>query len=145
MFCRPSPFVAAEPSWSASRCLAMPSAGMRITLEIASPIPTQLCSGRSSPRSERTDSIATYGASRKNWIATSFCARVSAVAENIRCPVKRQTMIRLAKPSIALSRPKPTSAIEPATTPAAIATPPSTAIHPRLSHERVRTRRASRR
>ena len=43
MFWRPSPFVAAEPSWSASRCLAMPSTGMRITLEIASPIPTQLC------------------------------------------------------------------------------------------------------
>ena len=84
MFWRPSPFVAAEPSWSASRCLAMPSTGMTITLEIASPIPTQLSSGRSPPISARTDSTATYGASRKNWTATSFCARCSARAENIR-------------------------------------------------------------
>ena len=50
----------------------------------------------------------------KNWMATSFCARCSAVWDITREPVKRQMMITLAKPSIAESRPKPTSAIEPA-------------------------------
>ena len=54
-------------------------------------------------------------------------------------------MTTLAKPSIALSRPKPTSAIDDATSPAVIATAPSTVIHARLSHESVRTRLASRR
>ena len=54
-------------------------------------------------------------------------------------------MTTLAKPSIALSRPKPTSAIEDATSPAVIATAPSTVIHARLSHDSVRARLASRR
>ena len=31
MFCRPSPLVAADPSWSAMRCLAIPSIGMKTT------------------------------------------------------------------------------------------------------------------
>ena len=46
-------------------------------------------------------------------MATSFCARCSAVCDITREPVKRQMMITLAKPSMAESRPKPTSAIEP--------------------------------
>lgn len=54
-------------------------------------------------------------------------------------------MITLAKPSIALSSPKPISAIDDATMPAAIATPPSTVIHARLNHDSVRARFASRR
>ena len=63
----------------------------------------------------------------------------------MRRPVKRHTMTPLAKPSIALSSPKPISAIDDAARPAAIATPPSTVIHARLSHESVRARFASRR
>ena len=47
--------------------------------------------------------------------------------------------------SIALSRPKPTRAIDEAAAPAAIATAPSTVIQARLSHDSVRARRASRR
>ena len=77
-------------------------------------------------------------------MATSFCARVSATAENIREPVKRQTITSEAKPSIALSSPKPTRAIDDATSPAVIATAPSTVIHARLSHDSSRARRASR-
>ena len=58
-------------------------------------------------------------------------------------PVKRQMMITLAKPSIAESSPKPTSAIEPATIPAPIATAPSTVIQASDSQESSRTRPAS--
>lgn len=46
----------------------------------------------------------------------------------IRWPVKRQTMIALANPSIAESMPKPIRAIDPASTPARIATAPSPAM-----------------
>ncbi len=56
--------------------------------------------------------------------------------------MKRQMMITLAKPSIAESSPKPTSAIEPATMPAAMATAPSTVIHASDSHESSFTRPA---
>ena len=63
----------------------------------------------------------------------------------MRRPVKRHTMTTLAKPSIALSRPKPTSAIDDATRPAVIATAPSTVIHARLSQDSARARLASRR
>jgi hypothetical protein len=64
----------------------------------------------------------------KNWTATSFWARSSAWCDNVRQPVNRQTMITLAKPSIAESIPKPISAIEPAAMPAATATSPSSAM-----------------
>jgi hypothetical protein len=50
----------------------------------------------------------------------------------MREPEKRQTTMKLASPSIAESRPKPTSAIEPATMPAATATVPSMQSQPRL-------------
>ncbi len=79
----------------------------------------------------------------KNWIATSFCARVSAAWENVREPVKRHTMMRLARPSITESRPNPISAIEEATMPEMIATAPSTLMIASDAHESSRTRRAS--
>ena len=60
------------------------------------------------------------GRAGRTGSATSFCARCSAAWENMRAPVKRQMMMTLAKPSIAESRPKPTSAIEAATMPAAM-------------------------
>ena len=63
----------------------------------------------------------------------------------MRWPVNRHTITTLAKPSIALSRPNPTSAIDDATSPAVIATAPSTVIHARLSQESVRARLATRR
>ena len=52
-------------------------------------------------------------------------------------------MITLAKPSIAESSPKPTSAIDPAAMPAPMATAPSTVIHASDSQESSRTRPAS--
>ena len=61
----------------------------------------------------------------------------------MRRPVKRQMMITLAKPSMAESRPKPTSAIDPATMPAAMATAPSTVIQASESQDSSLTRRAS--
>ena len=64
----------------------------------------------------------------KNWIATSFWARSSALWESVREPVKRHTITMLAKPSMAESSPKPIRAIDPATIPAATATVPSTAM-----------------
>ena len=91
------------------------------------------------------DSKATYGARMKNWIATSFCARRSAAWENSLVPVKRQTMIALAKPSIAESRPKPINAIEPARIPARMAIVPSRVMYARLAQESTFTRVARRR
>src|SRR5687767_13910211 len=77
-------------------------------------------------------------------MATSFWARCSAACENIRPPVKRQTMTRLASPSITESRPKPIRAIELAARPATIAIPPSAVIKPSESQESSLTRRARR-
>jgi hypothetical protein len=54
--------------------------------------------------------------------------------------VKRQTITRLAIPSIAESRPKATSAIEPASTPAVIAIAPSSPIQASEIQERSRAR-----
>jgi hypothetical protein len=92
---------------------------------------------------DRLQADVRYGARRKNCTATSRWARSSAACENTRWPVKRQMMITLAKPSIAESSPNPTSAIEPAARPAAMATAPSTVIHASDSHESSRTRPAS--
>jgi len=52
-------------------------------------------------------------------------ARRSALSEIIRAPVKRQMTMTLARPSIALSRPKATKAIDPAKIPATTPTAPS--------------------
>jgi hypothetical protein len=79
---------------------------------------------------------------QENWTATSFCARCSAACEKTRWPVKRQTMITDATPSITESKPKPTRAIDEATTPAVMATAPSIVIQPRDSHDRSFTRAA---
>jgi hypothetical protein len=54
-------------------------------------------------------------------------------------------MIALANPSIAESMPKPTSAIDPASTPATIAIVPSAPIQTRLSKDSCLTRRTARR
>ena len=76
-------------------------------------------------------------------MATSFWARSSAAWESRRWPVKRQTITRLATPSIAESMPKPISAIEPARIPAVIAMAPSAPIQTRLSQDSARARRAA--
>ena len=106
-------------------------------------MPSQLTSGRSPVINLCTASNAMYGASRKNWAATSFCARRSAACEWMREPLKRHTMTPLANPSMAESMPNPTSAIEPASTPATIATVPSAPIQTRLIHESCLTRRTA--
>jgi len=122
----------------------MPRAGIRIKLAAATAMPRTLVSGCSRPAMLRTDSTATYGASTKNWSATSFCARRSAASEWMRPPLKRQMMTTLATPSITESRPKPTRAIEPARIPAPIASAPSVAIQPRLIQDSRRARPTSR-
>jgi hypothetical protein len=68
------------------------------------------------------------GASSKKLTATAFCARRSADSDSIRDPVNRQTTITLASASIALPSAQPTSAIEPAATPAIRPSAPSAAI-----------------
>ena len=97
-------------------------------LEIDRPIPSQLVLGCSPPISARIASWAMYGASRKNVIATSRWARCSACSESRRLPVKRQMTMIEANPSIAESRPNPSSATEPARIAAMIATAPSTVM-----------------
>jgi hypothetical protein len=139
----PSLAVADEPILLPMRCLARPSNGIRTKLLAASAIPTMLSSACVPFASVRIDSNATYGASRKNCTATSFCARSSAWCESVRQPVKRQTITTLARPSIALSMPNPIKAIDPATTPATIATMPSTAMYAKLTQESSLARRAS--
>jgi hypothetical protein len=57
--------------------------------------------------------------------ATAFCARASAVSDRVRVPVNRHTMITLARPSMAESSPKPSSATDPAMTAAMMAMAPS--------------------
>ena len=61
-----------------------------------------------------------------------------------RVPVNRQMTMMDAIASMPLSRPKPSRATDPATTAAAIATPPSMPIQARVIHDSVRARRASR-
>jgi hypothetical protein len=80
----------------------------------------------------------------KNWAATSTCARRSARSERMRDPENRQMITMLAAPSMALSSPNAISAIEPAITPATIATAPSMPSQTRLSQESSRVRRAAR-
>ena len=101
---------------------------MMTTLDAASAMPTTLSSACELVTSARTASTPTYGASRKNWTATSFCALCSALAERVREPVNRQTITTLAKPSIAESIPKPIRAMDPATMPAPTATAPSSVM-----------------
>ena len=60
--------------------------------------------------------------------ATALPARASAVSDRVRVPVNRHTMITLARPSMAESRPKPSSATDPAMTAAVIAMAPSAAM-----------------
>ena len=97
-------------------------------LDAASAMPSRLTSGRSPSMRAWTDSKPTYGASTKNWMATSFCARCLGRLGEHPAPVKRQTMIALAKPSIAESIPKPISATEPAMMPARMAIVPSSVM-----------------
>ena len=68
---------------------------------------------------------------------------VSAACECSREPVKRQTMTRLAKPSMKESSPKETSAIEPAAMPAVSAMTPSAPIQASESQESRRALRAA--
>jgi hypothetical protein len=50
------------------------------------------------------------------------------VSDKVRVPVNRHTMIMLARPSMAESRPKPSSATDPAMTAAMTAIAPSAAM-----------------
>jgi len=50
------------------------------------------------------------------------------VSDKVRVPVNRHTMIMLARPSMAESRPKPSSATDPAITAAMTAIAPSAAM-----------------
>ena len=109
-----------------------------------SPIPIQLVSGCCSTTRVLTASTAMYGASRKKLTATSCWARRSAWTDSVLEPVKRHTTITLAIPSIALSRPKPTSAIDPATSPATTPTVPSIVSQASDVHASSRARRARR-
>jgi len=117
---------------------------MRRRLVAVNAIPTTLVSGWCRMTRSRTDSTVTYGASRKKLIPTAFWARASEVSEWVREPVNRQITITLAKPSTPEERAHPRSAIEPAATPAAIPSRPSTVIHPKLNHDSQRTWRAAR-
>ena len=93
---------------------------------------------------ERADGLESdVGREDEELDRDEFLRAPSAVWDITREPVKRQMMITLAKPSTAESRPNPTSAIDPAMTPARIATIPSTLIAPSDSHDSNRTRRAS--
>ena len=60
--------------------------------------------------------------------ATAFCARRSAVWDRVRVPVNRHTMMIDASPSMTESRPKPSSATDPAMIAAITAMAPSAAM-----------------
>ena len=61
-----------------------------------------------------------------------------------RVPVNRQMTMMLARASMPLSRPNPSSATDPAITAAPIATPPSMPIQARVSQDSIRASRARR-
>src|SRR5664280_611672 len=63
-------------------------------------------------------------------------ARRSAVAENVRAPVKSQTTMTLASPSMALPQAQPIKEIEPAAAPATRPRTPSAVIHDALGPPR---------
>src|SRR6266487_5131620 len=81
--------------------------------------------GRETLTSPWIPSAAIYGASNQKLTATSFCARRSDSCPASREPVNRQITMMLARASIPLSRPKPSSAADPAITAAATPTPAS--------------------
>src|SRR6516162_1015466 len=107
------------------RCLARPSHGHKMTVLAVSAMPSHEVSAAAPSIKVSIASAATYGASRKKLTPTHFCARRSARSEIVRVPVKRQMTMTLARPSIALSRPKATKAIDPAKIPAITPTVPS--------------------
>jgi hypothetical protein len=107
-------------------------------------MPSQLVSAAAPSINVSIASAATYGASRKKLIATHFCARRSASDEIVRVPVKRQMTMTLARPSIPLSRPKATSAIDPAKMPATTPTAPSIPNQISVSAAKNLARRARR-
>jgi hypothetical protein len=69
------------------------------------------------------------GARMKNWAATSTCARRSACSEKSRDPEKRQGDYHAGDTLDGAVGPKAISAIEPAISPAPIATAPSMPSH----------------
>jgi len=116
---------------------------MSTTEPTARAMPTQLVSGRSALASALTDSKPNVRRQQeelhRDQPLRTLLGRVREDAPARKAP----DMITLAKPSIAESRPKPTSAIEPAAIPAPIATPPSTVIHASDNQESAFTRPAS--
>ena len=143
MFWRPSPLVAAEPSWSASRSLAIPSIGMEISepIEKTDPDPAHV---RVLADDECLDRLkGDIGSEQKELDSDEPLGSLLGGMGEEAIAVKRQTMIRLATPSTTESRPKPTSAIEEAIIPAVIAMAPSTVIKPSENQDKRRTRRAS--
>jgi hypothetical protein len=113
-FCRLSPDVAAEPSWSPSRSFARPSQGQIASVPIESPTPSQVVSAWCSTIRVRVASNAMYGASRKKLTATSCCARPSDEEESVRDPEKPTPrsrsrgprLLRLARCRLARSSPR---------------------------------------
>jgi hypothetical protein len=117
---------------------------MKITDPIARPIPTQLTSVIAADQA--LDGLEAHVRGEQEELDGHELLRslLGGVREQAVTAEARQMMITLAKPSIAESSPKPTSAMELATIPAAIATAPSTVIHARDSHDSSFTRRARR-
>jgi len=143
MFWAPSETVAADPSWCPTRRLARASSGMVGAVTAASAMPTQLTSGWSPSISVRTDSTATYPASRKKVAAIASWARRSATADPRRRPVNSHKITPPASTSIRLSIPNPIRAIEPAEIPAASAIANSATCHALAPQASLRARRSS--
>ena len=118
----------------------MPSTAMMITLDAVSTIPSaEVVADQVADGFERD-----VGGQQPEADRHGLCARRSAVGDSVREPVKRQTTITLASPSIALPSAQPTKAIEPAAKPAASPTPPSAIIQASDAQASQRAYRAAR-
>jgi hypothetical protein len=134
----PSPAVADDPSLAPMRRLATPRAGSKTAVPAVSTRPMMLVSAWSPATRARIASAAMYGDRRKKLTATSCWARRSEVGLASRVPVNRQITMMEAMASIPLSRPKPSSATDPAAMAAPIATPPSMPIQASVSQDNSR-------
>ena len=82
MFCVPSPAVAPERRRWPIRCLALPSKGMTMMLEIDRPMPSQLVRGCSPFASVRIPSWAMRGEQEECGRDESLCALLGVLGES---------------------------------------------------------------
>src|SRR5712672_1761000 len=115
--CLESATALAEPSSRPARRCAYDRTGITTSDTAASTIPAGECPALSPPTSERTDSAATYAANAKKDSAITFSACRSRTSGSL--PENCHATAAAEATSMTESSPKPISAVDEATAPAA--------------------------